>query len=134
MSRESEITQCPFCFAEIDVQARKCCYCGEWVDERKSNTRSSGRGGQEKAPHEVMTEKFDEAVRNDSVAFAVIALVCIFVWPPIGFLLCLVGLFTGPRKGCFGSMLAFFLLFPLFLAVFGLITADIFTGGVFFSR
>ena len=102
---------------------------------RRAESHDSGsqRSSESSKPaHEVITERFDEAVRNESVAFAVVALVCMFVWPPIGLLLCIVGLFTGPRKGCFGAMLAFFLLFPLVLMVFGLMTANIFTGGIFF--
>jgi hypothetical protein len=81
----------------------------------------------------VVTEKFDEAVRTDSVVFAVIALVCIFVWPPLGFLLCLIGLFTGPRKGCFGAMLALIIPFPLVFLLFGVAATNIFSGGIFFG-
>jgi hypothetical protein len=119
MPKDSEITQCPYCFAEIDAQARKCCYCGEWVDERK-------------APHEIVTEKFDEAVQSDSAIFAVIALVCLFVWPPLGFILCLIGLFTGPRKGCFGAMIVLFILLPLVLMIFGIAVTGLLGGGIFF--
>jgi hypothetical protein len=82
MAKNKDLTQCPYCFAEIDAQARKCCYCGEWVDERGGSAKSSRGSRQAKPAHEVLTEHFDEAVRTESVVFAVIALALFFVWPP----------------------------------------------------
>jgi hypothetical protein len=31
---------CPFCFAEIDPQARKCCHCGEWLQQAANRAGS----------------------------------------------------------------------------------------------
>lgn len=31
----TEIKLCPFCNAEISFDAKKCKFCGEWVDENK---------------------------------------------------------------------------------------------------
>jgi len=127
MPKHSEIAECPFCFAEIDAQARKCCHCGEWVNERSSSSRN---GGSPKPAHEAITERFDEAVANESVAFAVVALICFLIWYPIGFILSLVGVFTGPRKGCFGALLAVFVLLPLLLVFAGVAVGGLMTGGV----
>ncbi len=33
----TEIKLCPFCNAEISFDAKKCKFCGEWVDENKKN-------------------------------------------------------------------------------------------------
>ena len=33
----SENKQCPFCNAEIDVNAKKCKYCGEWVSSKEDD-------------------------------------------------------------------------------------------------
>ena len=33
----SENKQCPFCNAEIDANAKKCKYCGEWVSSKEDD-------------------------------------------------------------------------------------------------
>jgi len=133
MAKNKDLTQCPYCFAEIDAQARKCCYCGEWVEEKGGRADSSRGSQQAKPAHEVITEHFDEAVRTQSVVFAVVALVLFFIWPPAGFILSIIGLFTGPRKGCFGAMLVLFVLLPLFLTLMGIAVGSLLTGGALFA-
>jgi hypothetical protein len=51
--------------------------------------------------------------REESVAFAVVTLLCYIFLYPIGLLLNLVGLIAGPRRGCFFSLAIVFLLLPL---------------------
>ena len=34
----TEIKLCPFCNAEISFDAKKCKFCGEWVDENKKKS------------------------------------------------------------------------------------------------
>ena len=54
-----------------------------------------------------------QVVMKESNTFAVISLLSyIFVWP-IGFLLNLVGLLTGPSRGCFIQLLIFFVVIPV---------------------
>ena len=61
--------------------------------------------------------------REESVAFAVVTLLFyIFVYP-VGLLLNLVGLLTGPRRGCFVTMALAFIFLPL-----GLLAVVIATG------
>ncbi len=51
--------------------------------------------------------------RGESVAFAVVTLLFyIFVFP-VGLLLNLVGLLTGPRRGCFVVMALLFIVLPV---------------------
>lgn len=55
--------------------------------------------------------------REESVAFAVVTLLFyVFVYP-VGLLLNLVGLLTGPRRGCFVAMALLFIFLPLGLMV-----------------
>lgn len=56
--------------------------------------------------------------KNESVAFAVITLI-LFLFSPLGFvsypfalILTIIGLFTGPKKGCFTSMFIVFVVIP----------------------
>jgi hypothetical protein len=126
MADHSDPASCPYCFAEIDPQARKCCFCGEWVQERKGRAKVPREEGGARPAHEAITESFDEAVRDESMVFAVITLVVFFILPVLGFLLALVGVFSGPRRGCFGAMLVLFVLLPLAL----LVTGVAFTGGM----
>lgn len=61
-----------------------------------------------------------------SSAFAIITLVFYFVLFPVGALLNLIGILTGPRRGCFAAML-FFILLPVVIIV-AVIAALIATG------
>ena len=53
----------------------------------------------------------------ESVAFAVVTLLFWIFLAPIGFLLNIVGLFTGPKRGCFVSMLMLFVVLPIVVLV-----------------
>ena len=35
MAKEENIKQCPFCAGEIAASAKKCRYCGRWLEERE---------------------------------------------------------------------------------------------------
>lgn len=53
----------------------------------------------------------------ESPMFAVVTLLCyIFVYP-VGLILNVVGLFTGPKRGCFVAMLLVFFVLPLIILV-----------------
>ncbi len=70
-------------------------------------------------------------VQDDSVLFPVMTLICYFVFFPLGILLNIIGLFTGPKRGCFAIMLFLVLLpalicFMLMLSWMGFIAFSIF--------
>lgn len=56
----------------------------------------------------------------ESNTFAVVTLIFYLFIYPIGFLLNLVGLLTGPRRGCFLSLLLFFVVLPVALILIAL--------------
>jgi hypothetical protein len=61
-------------------------------------------------------------VKDDSPTFAIVTLLLwIFVYP-LGFLLNVIGLITGPRRGCFAAMLLVFIVLPVatFLILFAI--------------
>ena len=53
----------------------------------------------------------------ESVAFAVVTLLFWIFLAPVGLILNFVGLLTGPRRGCFASMLLVFVVLPIVLLV-----------------
>jgi hypothetical membrane protein len=59
-------------------------------------------------------------VADDSPMFAVVTLLFYIFIFPIGLLLNLVGLFTGPRRGCFLTMLILFVVVPA-IVIFGIL-------------
>lgn len=56
-------------------------------------------------------------VRDETVVFAVITLLFYLFIYPVGFLLNLVGLMTGPKRGCFVQMFVVFVVLPIILIV-----------------
>lgn len=64
-------------------------------------------------------------VKDESYIFPIFTLVFYFFFPPIAFLLNILGLFLGPHRGCFVTMLIFVLLpslilFSIILGFFGI--------------
>jgi hypothetical protein len=64
-------------------------------------------------------------VKEDTVLFPVLTLVCYFFFFPLGFLLNVIGLFTGPKRGCFVALMIVVLLpslilFAFILSLFGI--------------
>jgi hypothetical protein len=59
--------------------------------------------------------------QKESSTFAVVTLLCLIFLYPVGFVLNVVGLFTGPRRGCFLAMFILFVLpfIALVIAVVG---------------
>ncbi len=56
--------------------------------------------------------------KDDSIIFPVITLICYFFVFPLGLILNIVGLITGPQKGCFVAMLVVVLIPALLLFIF----------------
>ena len=133
MAERDRKSICPWCEAEISPTVRKCRHCGEWV-------RGDPSGGSRQEPANrfprPVTHPGDEdapashsgtvhahggtavvRVENESVLFAVITLIFWILFAPIGFILNIVGLFTGPRRGCFGLMFFIFFTIPVVLIV-----------------
>ena len=125
---------CPYCEAEISENAMKCKYCGEWVQEQPAPVVAptpTPRAEREYAatPYANQTQISNQSVSvnvnaGESSTFAVITLVCYLFIYPLGFLLNLVGVLTGPRRGCFLSLLIFFVGIPA-IVVFGIIGLSI---------
>lgn len=65
---------------------------------------------------------------GESNTFALITLLCYFVFWPLGALLNVVGLITGPKRGCFAAMF-FLILLPIVLLI-GLVIVLIATGAM----
>ena len=116
--------KCPYCESDISESARKCSRCGEWVKpsgkERASDTaiRTDPPSSRAAAasPHVTI-------VKEESVLFAVITFIFYILVYPLGVLLNLIGLFTGPKKGCFGAMFLLLCLMPI-----GAVTVFVVTG------
>ena len=115
--------KCPYCEADISETARKCRYCGEWVKSKDAPAIAAGAAipapaaSRPPAPQQTVTVNVP---KEESVAFAVVTLLLyIFVYP-LGLLLNLVGLLTGPRRGCFLTMILLFVVLPAII-IFGVL-------------
>jgi hypothetical protein len=104
--------KCPFCEAEISNTARKCRHCGEWIDTVGHQAPKSGNRIPDAAVAPLQTDK-TKIPEEGSIVFAVITLVLYLLIYPIGLVLNLVGLFTGPRRGCFVTMLLVLCILPI---------------------
>jgi len=106
------------------------------TEERPKQSRKAARPPAKKEPLPSVQQTTTITVKQqESVVFAVITLLFyIFVYP-VGALLNLIGLITGPNRGCFVSMLIFFLVLPAAaIAVLFMIGIDVFEAiGDFFS-
>ncbi|MHC4778010.1 MAG: hypothetical protein ACYTFG_05460 [Planctomycetota bacterium] len=58
---------------------------------------------------------------EESAAFAVVTLIAWFFFPPIGLIMNIVGLVTGPKQGCFWWMFIVLFLVPGALCVLFLV-------------
>lgn len=106
--------RCSYCHAELEDDALKCRYCGEWVTGVQIKRIEAGPATVTvAAPQQVSV-----VVRNDEgLVFPLITLVCYLVTYPLGLVLNIIGLFLGSRRGCFVAMLVVFLFVPLALLV-----------------
>jgi hypothetical protein len=59
----------------------------------------------------------------ESPMFAVVTLLCYIFAYPVGVLLNIIGLFTGPKRGCFVAMIFVCFLLPMFILLVVLIIA-----------
>lgn len=124
--------KCPYCEGEISPTASKCRHCGEWVKTPPS-VRSSPPPVPRSAPPPVQPPPMPQqqvapqqqvtvnVPREESVAFAVVTFVLYIFLYPLAVPLNIIGLITGPRRGCFLAMLIVFLVVPVIviLAIFG---------------
>lgn len=110
--------QCPFCEGEIGDAARKCRHCGEWVGFA-TEAQTAKSSAQPVAKH----SSAPAVEGKGSVLFAVITFIFYVLFYPLGVLLNLIGLFTGPKKGCFVSMFLLLCLLPI-----GAMTVFVVTG------
>jgi len=108
------LAECPYCEAQVSHTARKCKYCGEWIQRPV-------------AVDEPEPQVQHVVHHSGSVAFAVVTLLFYIFFYPVGLLLNVIGLFTGPRKGCFGALLIVFFLIP-FGAVVLLASTGVYLG------
>lgn len=134
---------CPFCRTEIPDQARKCRQCRAWLLKPGEKIPDSSpdkppTGTEMPAPAPAPQIQYvpvpvpqyappppqpPAPPRDDSVVFAVFTMLAlIFAWP-IGVLMNIIGIFTGPKRGCFVALFAVFVLPVLFL-VFVLVLGD----------
>jgi len=84
------LTNCPECGGKVSTLAAACPHCGA----------RRGAGGPPRDP-------------GESTAFAAITLAFWLLAAPVGFVLNLVGIFTGPKRGCFLAMLITFVGLPV---------------------
>ena len=96
------MAQCPYCGGEIQENVQKCRHCGEWLKGRPSQ------------PYHVTVN--NPPAREDMTLTILTLVFYIFMWP-VGFVLNLVGLLAGPKRGCHFWMMVVFLLLPILAAV-----------------
>lgn len=94
------MTNCPYCGGEINEGVTKCRHCGEWLD---------GRSRSPQAAQQVHVHHHNP----DDPTFAIITLLLYLFVYPVGVILNVIGLFTGPKRGCFMWMLIVFVGIPL---------------------
>lgn len=130
--------QCPFCKAMIPADAVKCMHCAEWVDEsRKPASSSSENPGGAPAGQPPVRPLIAASAgtplprpggmggsvpmvpglqpERGSARFAAVTCVMylVGVTSPIAVLVNIIGLITGPRRGCFLAMIVFFWILPI---------------------
>jgi hypothetical protein len=117
------LTTCGECGGSVSTAAHACPHCGCPLGRTPPAARPPlvrrGPSASSNASSSVQVNVH----QNPSVVFAVITLIAYLFIYPLGFLLNVVGLFTGPRRGCFTAMLLFFVALPA-----ALLAAIIFTG------
>ena len=108
--------KCPFCEADLSSTARKCRHCGEWVKPPAGGPPAQPAPAAAPAPPGPATPPQQNVTVNvpqeQSVTFAVVTLLLYIFLYPIGLILNLVGLITGPRRGCFLTLLLLFVILP----------------------
>jgi Tfp pilus assembly protein PilE len=115
---------CNSCGKEIPDNSDFCRHCGkgqndESPEKPKAPRRSRGpvpRSRYAKPGYRPSQQVHVHINQPESVWFAVLTLILWIFIPPVGFILNIVGLFTGPRRGCFLVML--FPLMILFAIIF----------------
>lgn len=106
------MTTCPYCEAEVSDSAKKCRFCGEWLAGSQVPSPSlSPAAPPPLNPVNVTVQ------REESVLFAVITLICYFFIYPAALILNIVGLLTGPQRGCFWGMFFLFVALPIIVVV-----------------
>jgi hypothetical protein len=102
---------------------------GEISPEQYRQTLQTMAGNGPTSQTGASVQHYHNYTPQPSVAFAVVTAVLWFLIPPIGLLLNLIGLFTGPRRGCFLIMFLVFVILPILV-----ITLLVLTGAPFFQQ
>lgn len=120
--------KCPYCEAMISDTAKKCQHCGEWVSAQGQTSMPSPayqpqtpapayRPAPSGYPGQGQQVVVNVPQQAESVTFAVVTLLFYIFLYPVGFLLNIIGVFTGPKRGCFLSMLLLFVVVPTILTI-----------------
>jgi len=120
--------ECPFCGGPLKEGVKKCRHCGEWLVKPPETAPPPPPPPpvHYQAPPPYAMQQSNNQVQNvvvnvggqrdESIAFAIITLICWFLLPPLALILNIIGLFTGPRRGCFFWML-FVIMLPTLILV-----------------
>jgi hypothetical protein len=139
--------ECYYCKSVIPDEAIKCRYCGGWISKDGSIINPSQAHipsySQPIPPPVQHQQPFRDpgnsnpvspnvyvSVNNpESPAFAVITLI-LYLFTPLGgvsgiiaFLMNIIGLITGPKRGCFVQLFVFFIVIPTVIIIILLIIA-----------
>lgn len=111
---------CKNCGNEIADNAFVCPKCGVKVKEEPvfvatpANAGSAAASSSSSSTTVVIDNKRSE---DEGLVLPIISLLCYIFLYPIGFILNIVGLFSGKRKGCFWSLFIFFFVIPAILGI-----------------
>lgn len=104
---------CSVCHSDFLKTKKTCPSCG--ARNTHFNSPEYGSHSIEKPNNHQEQTVIINDYKEESVTFAVVTLLVYIFLFPLGLVLNLVGLLTGPRRGCFGAMFFTFILLPFIL-------------------